>query len=362
MRFHHIVPENGTLELGLYFSDMINKTPGGTEAIYLLAKHVFDDLGYRRLEWSCDNRNEASKHCATRFGFVYEALFHQEKIAKQELKDVCYYSIIDEDWGLIKKSSEKWLEPQNFDENGCQKEKLLDLRKRLAVESHIPINTVVPPPPVFSSEESEILAKSTLGATWTTKQPPQHVTMEGKFVILEPLNIQRHGDDLFKACMEEPQRFSYLPETPQDRQEFQAWLEKVQISKDPLYFVIIDKSTGKVAGRQTFLRIRPDEGVIEIGHIFWTSLIARKPAATEAMYLFAKHVFEDLRYRRLEWKCDRRNVPSKNAAIRFGFSYEGIFRNYRVRKSSSMDYGGGYTNPHDGSMNDYKGGRSEDER
>ena len=81
---------------------------------------------------------------------------------------------------------------------------------------------MVPPPPVFSSEESEILAKSTVGATWTTTQPPQHVTMEGKFVILEPLNIQRHGDDLFKACMEEPQRFSYLPEIPQDRQEFQV--------------------------------------------------------------------------------------------------------------------------------------------
>ncbi len=157
---------------------------------------------------------------------------------------------------------------------------------------------------------------------------------------LEPLDAARHGDGLFEASRvaDADGRFRYLGEyPPEDRAAFQPWLDKAEKSEDPVYFTVIDKASGKVAGRQTYLRIDPANGAIEIGHIYWSPIVARKPAATEAMYLFMRHAFDDLGYRRYEWKCNNRNEPSKRAADRFGLSFEGIFRQHMVIKGENRD-------------------------
>jgi RimJ/RimL family protein N-acetyltransferase len=114
-------------------------------------------------------------------------------------------------------------------------------------------------------------------------------------------------------------------------------LDQAQASADPLYFAVVDKATGRIAGRQTFMRIDAANGVVEIGAILWNGLVARRPAATEALYLFARHAFDDLGYRRFEWKCNNRNGPSKRAALRFGFVYEGLFRQHMVVKGENRD-------------------------
>lgn len=164
--------------------------------------------------------------------------------------------------------------------------------------------------------------------------------MDGRFVRLEPLDAARHADELFAASTvaDADGRFRWLFEdAPRDRAAFQTWMEKVEKSEDPLFFVVIDKASGKVAGRQTFMRIDQNFGVIEIGNIYWGPLVSRRPAATEALFLFARHAFDDLGYRRFEWKCNDRNEPSKRAALRFGFSFEGLFRQHMIVKGENRD-------------------------
>lgn len=176
-------------------------------------------------------------------------------------------------------------------------------------------------------------------STWTPREPPRREPLEGRFVRLEPLEAVRHGDGLFEASTtpDADARFLWLGEyPPKSRADFQPWLEKAEASADPLYFTVIDKASGKIAGRQTYLRIDAANGGVEIGHILWNGLVARKPAATEALYLFARHAF-DLGYRRFEWKCNNRNGPSKRAALRFGFSYEGLFRQHMIIKGENRD-------------------------
>ncbi len=133
------------------------------------------------------------------------------------------------------------------------------------------------------------------------------------------------------------ERFRYLFDAPQDRSDFDAWLKRANASQDPLYYAVIDRASGRCEGRQTFMRITPEHGVIEIGSILWGPTIARTRVATEALFLFARHAFEDLAYRRFEWKCDSRNAPSRRAALRFGFAFEGIFRQHRVVKGLNRD-------------------------
>ncbi|MDB5663990.1 GNAT family protein [Cypionkella sp.] len=174
---------------------------------------------------------------------------------------------------------------------------------------------------------------------WTPRQRPQALTLEGRFVRLEKLEA-RHTAELFaaSATAEADVRFTWLPEAPpSDLASFGAWVEKVAQSEDPIFFAIIDKASGKVAGRQTLMRIDAVHGVVEIGNIYWGPLMARKPAATEALYLFAQYVFDTLGYRRFEWKCNDDNAPSKQAALRFGFQAEGVFRQHMVVKGLNRD-------------------------
>lgn len=175
---------------------------------------------------------------------------------------------------------------------------------------------------------------------WTPRERPRREPLEGRYVRLEPLGVAEHGDALFEASntADAGIRFLWLGEhAPASRAEFQPWLLKAEASLDPLYFTVIDRASGRIAGRQAFMRIDTANGVAEIGSILWNAPVARRPAATEALYLFARHVFDDLGYRRFEWKCNNRNSPSKRAALRFGFAYEGLFRQHMVIKGENRD-------------------------
>ncbi|MEF0942508.1 GNAT family N-acetyltransferase [Rhizobium sp. BR 362] len=177
-------------------------------------------------------------------------------------------------------------------------------------------------------------------ANWNGVPRPERITLEGRYVRLEPLDAARHGADLY-ASAQAPgaeDRFRYLfEEAPANIAAFTPWLEKAAAGTDPLFFATIDKRTGKAEGRQALMRIDPVHGVIEIGSILWGPAIARSRITTETLYLFASYVFDTLGYRRFEWKCHNHNEPSKRAAQRFGFTFEGIFRQHMVAKGRNRD-------------------------
>lgn len=175
---------------------------------------------------------------------------------------------------------------------------------------------------------------------WTARQKPSAAVIEGRHVRLERLDVDRHADGLFdaSATSQADEKFRWLFEAPPaDRDSFRSWVARVAASEDPLFYAVIDKATGKVAGRQSYMRIDTAHGVIEIGNIYWGPLVSRRPAATEALYLFARHAFEDLGFRRFEWKCNNDNLPSRKAAARFGFVAEGVFRQHMVVKGQNRD-------------------------
>jgi RimJ/RimL family protein N-acetyltransferase len=175
---------------------------------------------------------------------------------------------------------------------------------------------------------------------WTARPGPAREPLTGRYVRLEPLDPGAHGDGLFAvSCVADAaERFRWLGDyPPKSREEFQPWLDKASASDDPLFFAVVDAVTGKVGGRQALMRIDRANGVAEIGNIYWGPGIARTRLATEALFLFAGHVFDDLGYRRFEWKCNNLNEPSKRAALRFGFRFEGIFRQHMVVKGVNRD-------------------------
>ena len=171
-------------------------------------------------------------------------------------------------------------------------------------------------------------------------QRPQRLTMDGRFVSIVPLDADRHSDDLF-AAMGGPQHahlWTYMFDGPfADRAEFAEALRKRQTSDDPLFFAIEDKATSRAVGIASYMRIEPGHRVIEVGGIVFSPALQRQAGATEAMYLMARRVFEDLNYRRYEWKCDALNAPSRRAALRLGFTFEGIFRQHMIVKRRNRD-------------------------
>ncbi len=169
---------------------------------------------------------------------------------------------------------------------------------------------------------------------------PRREVLEGRYARLEPLDPVRHRDDLHAASTpsDADVRFRYLFEPPPDSLEtFDSWLAGAVGSPDPLYFAVIDRATGRVEGRQTLMRITPAHRCIEIGNIYWGPRIAGTRVATEAMYLFAAYVLETLGYRRFEWKCNALNAPSRRAALRFGFTWEGHFRREMIVRGRTRD-------------------------
>ena len=169
---------------------------------------------------------------------------------------------------------------------------------------------------------------------------PQRAVLCGRWVTVTPLDPGRDEESLFTGMhgAEKHKLWLYLAEGPfPDRDSFRAYLEKRAKSEDPLSLAILENASGRAVGHAAYMRIVPEHRVIEVGNIFYTPMIARSTGATEAMYLMAKHVFEDLGYRRYEWKCNALNEPSRRAALRLGFSFEGVFRQHMIQKGRSRD-------------------------
>lgn len=164
------------------------------------------------------------------------------------------------------------------------------------------------------------------------------MVIEGRYVTLEPLAPAQHAYALFDAIAGHDPLWDYLFDGPfHERSHFRAAIEKKASSRDPLFFAIIDHGSGDAAGWAALMRMEPAHRVIEVGNILLTPALQRTRGATEAMYLLARHVFDDLHYRRYEWKCDARNEPSRRAALRLGFVFEGVFRQHMIVKGRNRD-------------------------
>lgn len=171
----------------------------------------------------------------------------------------------------------------------------------------------------------------------TPAQRPGPVTLHGRYGTIEKLDAARHGPSLWDAVRGHDAIWTYMAYGPYpDSTTFAAWLAEREQLKDPYTYAIVDK-TGRAVGVFTLLEIRPAMRVVEVGHVVYSPALQRTPLATEAQYLLAKYVFETLGYRRYEWKCNVLNEPSYNAALRLGFSYEGLFRQHMISKGRSRD-------------------------
>ena len=164
--------------------------------------------------------------------------------------------------------------------------------------------------------------------------------MEGRFCRVVPLVAEAHAAGLFATYSAAPDTrgWTYLgDEMPESAASYRARLATMEASEDPLFHAVLDRASGEPLGIASYLRIDPGNGVIEVGHLHFGPRLQRVPAATEAMALMMIRAFDELGYRRYEWKCDSLNAPSRAAALRLGFTFEGIFRNAVVVKGRSRD-------------------------
>jgi RimJ/RimL family protein N-acetyltransferase len=174
---------------------------------------------------------------------------------------------------------------------------------------------------------------------WTPPPTPTRIIHTGRWCRVEPLDAERHAADLWaaNALDREGGMWRYLAYGPfPDAATYRAWVADRQKSADPLFFAIVDAATDRATGVASYLRIDPPNGVIEVGHLAYSPRLQRTPAATEAMFLLMRHAFE-LGYRRYEWKCNASNLKSRKAAMRLGFTFEGIFRQHMVYKGRNRD-------------------------
>ncbi|MGQ3904223.1 GNAT family N-acetyltransferase [Mixta calida] len=174
---------------------------------------------------------------------------------------------------------------------------------------------------------------------WQPRPHPQHVRLEGCLCRLEPLKTT-HAQALFAAFQLAPdvRDWTWLLREPDSSSAgFAAWVASVENLHDPLHFAVVDKQTGAPVGSLALMRIDPVNGVIEVGHVHFSPLLTRTAMATEAQWLLMRYAFATLGYRRYEWKCNSLNEPSRRAAQRLGFQYEGRFRQALVTKGHNRD-------------------------
>jgi RimJ/RimL family protein N-acetyltransferase len=170
----------------------------------------------------------------------------------------------------------------------------------------------------------------------TPAAPPQPVVLRGRFGHVEKLEA-RHAAELWQAAKGADELWSYMGYGPfADETAFLAWVPERAGLADPYAYAVID-ADGRAVGIATLMEIRPAMRVIEVGHIVYSPVLQRTPLATEAQYLLARYVFETLGYRRYEWKCNALNAPSRRAAERFGFTFEGVFRQHLIVKGRNRD-------------------------
>lgn len=174
---------------------------------------------------------------------------------------------------------------------------------------------------------------------WQPRPYPERVVIEGRLCRLEPLH-PRHASALYTAHLlaGDTRAWTWLPRDPENRvEEFARWVESVYALQDPIHFAIIDKQSGAPVGSLALMRIDAANGVVEVGHVHFSPLMSRTALSTEAQWLLMSYVFDTLGYRRYEWKCNSHNEPSRKAALRLGFQYEGQFRQVLVVKGHNRD-------------------------
>lgn len=173
---------------------------------------------------------------------------------------------------------------------------------------------------------------------WTPRSLPRREPMEGRTVRLEPLDAARHAAPLWQALNGHDDVWQWMFDGPYGTEaELTAAIERKQSAVDQIFYAIVPAGSGHAAGYASYLRMEPAHGVIEVGNIQLSPALQRTTAATEAMFLMARHVFEDLGYRRYEWKCNALNQPSRAAAQRLGFAFEGVFRQHMIIKGQNRD-------------------------
>lgn len=175
---------------------------------------------------------------------------------------------------------------------------------------------------------------------WTPRQLPQKNNLKGKYCLLEPYSADRHAHDLYKAYShaEDDRDWTWLPIGPfKDFDDYFQQAKSFEKSHDPIHYAIIDSATKQAIGSIALMRIDPINGTVEMGFVLYSPLLKKTRIATEAQFLLMQYVFDELGYRRYEWKCDSLNTPSRKAALRLGFTYEGTFRKAVVYKGRSRD-------------------------
>jgi RimJ/RimL family protein N-acetyltransferase len=173
---------------------------------------------------------------------------------------------------------------------------------------------------------------------WKPVAAPVPTTLGGRSVTLEPLSAERHSAALWEAVRGHNEIWAWLADGPYSAEsDLREALAQKQAGTAAVFFAIVPVASDLAAGYASYMRIDPAQGVVEVGNILLSPALQRTTAATEAMYLMARHIFEDLGYRRYEWKCNALNEPSRRAALRYGFTYEGIFRQHMVIKGQNRD-------------------------
>jgi RimJ/RimL family protein N-acetyltransferase len=175
---------------------------------------------------------------------------------------------------------------------------------------------------------------------WSARPRPTRLPIQGRYARLEPVSLERHAAQLYDAYSEarDGRDWTYLfVERPQSLKDLETYVAQLARSEDPLHFALIDVATGLAVGTAALMRIEPAHGVIEVGHIGFAPRMQRTRIGSEAIFLFMRLAFDELGYRRFEWKCDSLNAPSRAAAERYGFSFEGIFRRAIVYKDRNRD-------------------------
>lgn len=169
---------------------------------------------------------------------------------------------------------------------------------------------------------------------------PQRCVLDGRFVRLEPIDPVRHGASLWREShgADRDALWQYLFEAPfPDEHAFDAHLQRLATAADRVFYAIVDRDSGAALGYQSLMRIDPANRCIEVGSILYGPRLQRRPGGTEAQFLLMQYVFDQLGYRRYEWKCNALNLPSQRAAARFGFTFEGVFRQHMIIRGRSRD-------------------------
>jgi RimJ/RimL family protein N-acetyltransferase len=318
-----IAPQMRVIEVGhVLYSPALQRTPLGTEAQYLLARYIFETLGYRRYEWKCNSFNAPSRRAALRYGFKYEGTFRNYIIAKGRNRDDAWFSITDAEWPARKASFERWLALENFDNNGRQKISLA----------------------VLNGSESEVAQITQTGrpvgdpVDIVPARRPESVILKGRFGTLARLDPARDAKALWATVGAHQRVWTYISSAGPfaDEAAFTAWLVDRKTLNDPYFFTVLDHS-GTALGLLALMAIRPEMRAVEIGSIVYGPTLQRTPLATETQYLLARYALETLGYRRYEWKCDALNAASRRAALRFGFTFEAIFRQHMITKGHTRD-------------------------